>query len=220
MLFLGGFDPLFILCFMGALVIAVTVHEFAHNYVAYQMGDPTPAELGKLTLNPLAHVWWQGWIIFVLVGFAPLGFAQINPRRMRDPRWGYFFAVAAGPFSNLLLAIVAAIPARLLFGPVLMPFASPAAGSNVVALFLGLMVFQNVLLFMFNLLPLFPIDGWSMVYAVLPSDLAYTWESWRQYSQYILFGIIFLSFVAPQLNVLGTLIFDPVFRIYFTLIGA
>ncbi len=220
MLLLGSPSIPFLITFLLALVVAVTFHEFAHNYIAHLMGDPTPANNGKLTLNPMAHVFWQGWIMFILIGFAPLGFAQINPRLMNNPRWGYFAAVSAGPLSNLLLAIVFAIPAQLLFTPFELDAARVGATTDPIAMFFALSIFYNLILFMFNLLPMFPIDGWKMVWAVLPPDLAYTWESWQQYSQYALFGLIFISFAAPQLNLLGMLIFQPAFVIYRVLIGA
>ncbi|MEO1443081.1 MAG: site-2 protease family protein [Chloroflexota bacterium] len=219
MLLFNNPDPLFLLGFLLAMVVAVTVHEFAHNYVAYQMGDPTPAELGKLTLNPLAHVWWPGWIMFLLIGFAPLGFAQMNPNRMRNPRWGYFYAVAAGPFSNLFLAVVFALIANIVFSPALL-FAGPgASAANPLLIFLRLSVYLNCLLFMFNLLPLFPIDGWTMVYCLLPPDLAYTWGGWQQQTQYVLFGLIFLSFVPGFPPLLSYVVFNPATQIYFTLMG-
>ncbi len=222
MLLLGSPSIPFLITFLLALVVAVTVHEFAHNYVAHLMGDPTPASLGKLTLNPMAHVFWQGWIMFILIGFAPLGFAQINPRLMRNPRWGYFAAVSAGPLSNLFLALVFAIPARLLYSPFEIASAfggSVATPDGYLAMFFSLSIFYNLVLFMFNLLPLFPIDGWKMVWALLPSDLAYTWESWQTYSQYALFGLIFISFFAPQLNFLGILIFQPANAMFRAFIG-
>lgn len=224
MLLLGGFSPQFILALVLALLVAVTVHEFAHNYVAYLMGDQTPVRMGKLTLNPMAHVFWQGWLIFFLIGFAPLGFAQIDYRQMRNPRWGYFAAVAAGPFSNLLLAMLFGLVARIIYTPFEIQSATfgnaPFTPGNFFALLLGLMIFYNLILFMFNLLPLFPIDGWKMVWAILPSDLAYTWQSWQQYSQYALFGLILISFAAPQLDLLGPLIFQPAVTMFRTFIGA
>jgi Zn-dependent protease len=208
-----------------AVLLGMTVHEFAHNYIGYRMGDPVPAREGRLTLDPRVHINWFGFLMFVLIGFGILGQAPISASRMRNPRWGYLAAVAAGPFSNLLVAVLFAIPLRLLnLSPfVLGQVVFGGATSNPMeslALLFGQIVFWNVLLFVFNLLPFFPIDGWHIVLALLPPDLAYTWQRHAQTTQFILFGLILLSFARiPGLNVLSTLIFQPAYSIVRFLFG-
>jgi Zn-dependent protease len=193
------------------LLIAMTVHEFAHVYVAYRMGDMTGANMGRLTLNPLVHIQPLGFIMGVLIGFGILGSAPINPYQMRNPRWGYLAAVAAGPFSNLVLAAIFAIPFR---------FIPNLAGKDFIGDLFIQLVFLNVLLALFNIIPLFPLDGWSIMYSLLPPDQARWWEQNRTTSQYIFMGLILLSFVAPgQLNLLGTLIFEPSVTLTRLLIG-
>lgn len=198
-----------------AVGIGMTVHEFAHNYVAHLMGDWVPAQQGRLTLNPLVHINWMGWLMFALIGFGILGSAPIAAHRMRNPRWGFLAAVAAGPVSNLLLAIVFGI----LF-QVLTPLFMSGAVPLVIAQILQMIVLFNVLLFMFNLLPFFPLDGWHIVYALLPPDLAYTWGSpqWRQYSQFAFFAMILLSFTRI-FNIFGMLIGGPTNAITSILLG-
>ena len=93
-----------------AALVGMTVHEFAHCYVADRNGDPTPRSMGRITLNPLVHINWLGWAMWALVGFGILGSAPIEPRNLT--RRGYLAAVAAGPISNLLLALVFALPFR------------------------------------------------------------------------------------------------------------
>lgn len=185
-----------------AVLLGMTVHEFAHSFVADRMGDPTPRSMGRLTLNPFVHIHWLGFLMFVLIGFGILGSAPINPSRMRNPRWGTLAAVAAGPVSNLLLAIVFAVVLTLMPDGLLRGF---------VGVVLLQIVFWNVLLFVFNLLPLFPIDGWRIVLALLPPDLAWWWQRQQQTSQLIFFGLILLSW-APLggiPNFLGILIGQP-----------
>jgi Zn-dependent protease len=199
-----------------ALLVGMTVHEFAHNYVGHLMGDPVPAREGRLTLNPLVHINPIGWLMFLIVGFGILGQAPIAAHRMRNPRWGYLAAVAAGPFSNLLIAVVVGFSIRVLGGPEFL--------SNLPSLprtILIYMVYFNVLLFLFNLLPLFPIDGWYIAYALLPPDLAYRWERWQTYSTYVLFGLILISFAArpPIPNPLGIIIGEPTSAIVGLLLG-
>src|SRR5437868_14696953 len=94
----------------------MTVHEFAHNYAAYVMGDPTPKYNGRLTLSPLVHIDWMGWLMFAVIGFGIVGSAPIAPERLplNNRRWRWLVAVAAGPVSNLILAAVLAIVVRLL----------------------------------------------------------------------------------------------------------
>lgn len=203
---------------IAVLLIAMTIHEFAHAYVAYLAGDPTAADQGRLTLNPFVHINWVGFAMFVLIGFGFLGSAPVNPSRMRNPRWGYLAAVAAGPVSNLLLAIVVALPVRLGLLPVAVPIFSRFMPT--LAEFVGAIIFWNVLLFVFNLLPVFPIDGWTVVRMLLPVPARYTWDDLRMTTQYVLFGLIALSFVAPAgLNPLSLLIGVPTRTILRALIG-
>jgi Zn-dependent protease len=212
----------------------MTVHEFAHNYIAYLMGDDAPLRDGRLTLNPMVHINWFGFLMFLLVGFGILGTAPISAQRMGykrlgvrfGARWGYMLAVAAGPFSNLLLAIIFAIVLRLLN-------VNPQAIINgifygvgdgtflgTLTLLFGQIVRWNVLLFVFNLLPFFPIDGWHIVYALLPADLADTWQRYAQTSQYVLLGLILLSFLRiPGLDILSLIIVQPMISIIRILIG-
>jgi len=197
-----------------AVGLGMTIHEFAHNYVAHLMGDPVPAREGRLTLNPLVHINWVGWIMFALIGFGILGSAPIAAHRMRNPRWGYLAAVAAGPVSNLILAAVFGLVFRLL-----MPLAINQQLPYFVLLLLQMIIYFNVLLFVFNILPFFPLDGWHIVLALLPPDLAYTWQRWQQYTYFAFFALILLSFVGGSLNILGILIGQPVRAIYGALIG-
>jgi Zn-dependent protease len=204
-------SPLDLVARAIALLLGMTVHEFAHNYIAYQMGDPTPAREGRLTLNPLVHINPIGFLMGVLIGFGILGSAPISPYRMRNPRWGYMWAVAAGPISNLLLAIVFAIPMRL--------FPQVIASSQVLSIIFQEIIILNLLLAFFNVIPLFPLDGWSIALALLPPDLARWWQRNQQTSYYIFWGLILLSFIGPgQLNILGNLIFEPTIRVYYLLV--
>ena len=207
-------SPEEIISVLIALTIGMTIHEFAHSYIAHLMGDPTPQRMGRLTLNPLVHINWFGWLMFVLVGFGILGSAPIQPHLMRNPRWGFFASILAGPVSNLLVATVAGILFRLLT-PMMLAGTLP----DIIQTILYFMVFYNVLLFLFNLLPFYPIDGWHIVFALLPPEQARVWGSpqWRQYSQFALFGLILLSFTG--VNLLGRLISGPSSAITLTLLG-
>lgn len=204
LLFGSNLTPTLAAGILIAVLIGMTVHEFAHNYVAHLMGDPVPSREGRLTLDPSVHIHWPGFLMFVLIGFGILGTAPISAGRMRNPRLGYLAAVAAGPFSNLLLAVVFAIFFRM--------FGSTA---DVIAEVLYIVVLFNVLLFVFNLIPLFPLDGWHITLALLPAEQATWWQANAQTSQYVFLGLILLSFFPlPGIpNVFGLLIGEPTFFI-------
>ncbi len=203
------------------LGIGMTVHEFAHNYVGHLAGDPMPEKLGRLTLNPMAHINPMGWLMFVIIGFGILGSAPISASRMHrgrwGARWGILFAVAAGPISNLLLAAVTAIIVRVLGG-------SLDSFPYIVQIFFGYMIFWNVLLFFFNIIPLFPLDGYTIMGAILPPDLATRWYRHQQTSYYVFLGIIFLSIAISYVNLpipnpLSLLIGQPSFETTRLLVG-
>lgn len=218
--------PVTIVINLIVLGFAMTIHEFAHNYVGWRMGDPVPKAQGRLTLNPLVHINWIGWLMFAVIGFGILGSAPISAQRMRDPRWGFLAAVAAGPFSNLAVAIIFAIPLRILGWAQLGQFAyfrPEQAGAlgieGILAAFLFAMIYMNVLLFVFNLIPLFPIDGWHIILTLLPGTWlnrmqipvaiqqnmrpiaeflqrpAFKWRDWQQASYYLFIGLLLLSFL-------------------------
>lgn len=220
----------------------MTIHEFAHNYVAHRMGDPVPKQLGRLTLNPFVHINWMGWLMFAFIGFGILGSAPIAPHRMRNPRWGFMAAVAAGPLSNLALAIFTALIMRLLGPSFLVDL------PQFIWLFLVQMVILNLVLFVFNLIPLFPLDGWHIVLSLLPGYLlhrnqipdmirknvrplsaflqqpAYTWQRWQMVSYYILIALIFLSLAQSYTggllpDLLGGLIGPPISFLFGLMVG-
>lgn len=216
MLLSGNFSIEALVISLLVLLVGMTLHEFAHNYVGWKMGDPTPAQQGRLTLNPFVHINWIGWLMFALIGFGILGSAPISPYRMpqENRRWRWLAAVAAGPLSNLLLAAVFGLIFRLL--PQAFLFSN-----DFLAQFLTQMVYLNVLLFVFNLLPLYPIDGWQIVFSLLPPDLAYKWDQYKVYTQYAFFALILLSFLRiPGLpSILGLLITQPTISITRLLLG-
>jgi Zn-dependent protease len=211
--FASQLTPAIAIGILIAVLIGMTVHEYAHNLVAHWMGDPTPSREGRLTLDPSVHIYWPGFLMFVLIGFGILGTAPISASRMRNPRWGYLAAVAAGPFSNLLIAIVAG----LVFQIVPISFwADNLPLFNIVRM----IVLFNVLLFIFNLIPFFPLDGWHIVFTLLPADQAYWWERNAMMTQYIFLGLILASFILPpSLDLLGIFIGTPVVELQRLVMG-
>ena len=211
MLLTGNLSLELLIANLLVLLVAMTIHEWAHNFVAWKMGDPEPKRLGRLTLNPFVHINWIGWLMFALIGFGILGSAPISPYRMpyENRRWRWLAAVAAGPVSNLILAVIFALAMRLVLTT---DFAlSDSFFSTLVMTILRQGVIFNLILFFFNLIPLFPLDGWQIVLALLPPDLAHTWQKYQQMSYYAFFGLILLSFVQlPGIpNLLDLLVYQP-----------
>ncbi|MCA0456489.1 MAG: site-2 protease family protein [Chloroflexi bacterium] len=204
-------NPVSLLIRAVALLIGMTIHEFAHVYVAYRMGDNTGASQGRLTLNPLVHINPIGFLMGVLIGFGFLGSAPVNPYRMRNPRWGYLAAVAAGPFSNLIVAIVFAIPMRI--------FQQQIFGNDFLFQLFAQIIFLNIILAIFNIIPLFPLDGWSIMYSLLPPEQARWWQANQQNSYYLFMLLILLSFIGGQFNILGILISQPSTQLFRILVG-
>lgn len=199
-------------------LVALDVHEFAHAYVAYLMGDSTAKEQGRMTLNPLVNIYWPGYITAILFGIGILGSAPVNPYRMRNRRLGTFLAVGAGAVANLIIAALFAIPFRL----GMFQYEISGSGGELFPTFDSLlsdMVIYNVLLFVLNLLPLYPLDGWTVLQAALPPEWAIWWERNKQNSMYVFYGLIALAVVGPSLaaispvlaplNVLEWLLFAP-----------
>jgi len=188
-----------------ALIFAVVIHEVAHGYAAYLLGDPTAKRAHRLTLNPIAHLDLFGSVILPLVlvfSGSPvlLGWAKpvpFNPGYFRDPRRGIMIVGAAGPLINFLAALVSAVLFRLV-GQAFQPL----------ALFLLYFCATNLILGIFNLIPIPPLDGSRIVMGLLPDDLV------SAYLRLESFGFI-LIFVLLYLGVLDHIVFP----IYHFLLG-
>ncbi len=184
-----GLEPILIAPILITLVVSLTVHEFAHAWSADQLGDDTPRLAGRLTLNPLAHLDLWGSLMFIIAGF---GWAKPVPvnyfaLRRRTPA-GFMLVAMAGPFSNLLLAILAAIPFRMgLFTSGGIPTFS------TLVVFLSMFIYLNLILLFFNLLPIFPLDGEKVADYFLPPGGQDVLYRLRPYGPMILIAIILMG---------------------------
>jgi Zn-dependent protease len=191
--------------FFGCLVVAVILHEISHGVVALWFGDRTAKEAGRLTLNPIPHIDPFGSIVLpamgAIVGLPVLAWAKpvpVNPTRMRHPRRDMLFVSLAGPASNFLLMVVAALAARSLFDPATVPpvFNVPDLPLDVQILFLFAVV--NLFLGLFNLLPIPPLDGSSLIERVLPEPWLPHWYRFRPYGFLVLFLLVFSTGVISE----------------------
>ena len=198
------------------LLLSFPVHEFAHALAAYRLGDSTAKLFGRLTLNPIAHFDQVGGTMLVisilLTGF-PLGFAQtpVNPRNLRG-RYGEAIVAAAGPLSNLLLAALFAIPLRfLLSDPEL--FLSNLELANIV----HFIVRGSLILGLFNLIPIPPLDGGTIALSLVSPGTA--WRLRPMLAQYGFFLIILLIIPIGGQSLIGRILLPIADVIYAVLVG-
>jgi Zn-dependent protease len=198
-----------------ALVFGISVHEFAHAAAATWLGDPTPGRQGRLTLAPAAHLDVMGSLMFLIGGFGWGKPVQYNPYALRaSPRVGPAIVSAAGPISNVILAVIVAVVVRLL-SLAIGVFELPAG--VVITLFdlLDLIVYYNLILSFFNLIPVFPLDGFAILQGLLPPALADAFEGTRQYGFFILLLLLFAGS-----SVLGAFLYRPAIMLTRLLVGA
>jgi Zn-dependent protease len=185
--------PIFIS--FSVLLFSLTVHEMAHAWTADRLGDPTARLLGRVSLNPLVHADLFGTILFPLVAMisgAPLiGWAKpvpVNTRQLDHPRRDYVLVAAAGPASNLLIAIVASVALAAL------PISPQTLGERNVSVPLAMILSQlirlNVLLAVFNMIPIPPLDGGNVLAGVLPPSLAALVNTIRPYGFLLLYALV------------------------------
>lgn len=191
---MAGIDFSQLLVSFLVLVLSLTVHEAAHAWSAYRLGDPTARMLGRLSLNPAVHVDPVGTVLFPLIalvtGLPLIGWAKPVPvdiRHFRVPRRDFALVALAGPVSNLLIATAASA----LFVPLEHLAEGGAAVPDVVVSALLLTVIVNVLLAVFNLLPIPPLDGGNVLLGVLPEGAARVIEGLRPYGFLLLYGLMF-----------------------------
>ncbi len=186
-----------------AILFGLTIHEFSHGWVAWQLGDPTAKMMGRLTLNPLKHLDPIGTIALFLFRFGWAKPVPIDPRNFRHPTRDMAISSLAGPAANLLTAAVAGLILRVL---ILFHV------GGFIATLISYFVLFNLILCFFNLLPIPPLDGSRLLYHLLPPDLAAGYARLERYGFIILIGIIFLGQLTG-INLLW-LYMDPLLRIF------
>lgn len=196
----------YLAAFGVALVTGITFHEFSHAWAAYELGDSTAERQGRLSLNPVRHLDPMGTVMMFLVGFGWGRPTPVNPYRLRTgPKAGNALVAIAGPISNFVVATIAALPLRfgLVSSVASVNDIANASGEEIVGLFLVFLIFLNVLLGVFNLIPIHPLDGFKVAVGVLPGELSRQLQALAPWGPGILMTLIVLSWIAPQYNVLG-----------------
>jgi Zn-dependent protease len=183
-----------------ALLVSLTIHEFAHAFIAEKLGDPTPRIQGRITLNPLAHLDPLGSLAILLVGFGWGKPVMFDPYNLRSPKRDVALIALAGPASNLILATLLAI--------VLQAVSLPLFAQDVITFVIA----TNVGLAIFNLIPIHPLDGGKILIGLAPKDVAQEWDQiLHQYGTIILLFLILplnngrsavSSLISPIVNVI------------------
>ena len=198
------------------LLVSLTVHEAAHAWTADRLGDPTARQLGRVSLNPAVHVDPIGTVLFPLIALLTsvpvIGWAKpvpVDVRNLSRPRRDFMLIAAAGPASNLVLAVIASVCFAFVWGA--LPADNPAAhGLFTAATVLYGVVALNVMLAVFNMLPIPPLDGGNVLLGVLPPAAAVQFSRLRQYGFLILYALLltglFQRIVSPPTNAIVSLL--------------
>tara|TARA_B100001113_G_C20994834_1_gene572192 strand:- start:139 stop:768 length:630 start_codon:yes stop_codon:yes gene_type:complete len=201
----SNIDSQIIVLLVPALVFSLSFHEFAHAWMAYKLGDTTAARMGRLTLNPMSHLDPIGSIALLLMGFGWAKPVPVDARYLRNPRKDMVKVAAAGPISNIILAIIAALILRLLFSTELL--------TNSIKTFLIIFMQINITLAVFNLLPISPLDGSQILSPFLEKNFGpdIIWKM-QLYGPRILFFIILFSMVT-DIHIISFII-TPIFNLF------
>lgn len=214
--------------FIIAILIALSVHEAAHGYVAARLGDPTAYNAGRVTLNPLAHLDLMGTLLFFLVGFGWGKPVPVNPAYFHHPRRDNALVSLAGPASNLLLAALSFVGLALLarvvpisVNDLLSPVSGGSVGTQFLASLLGSLLFLNLGLMAFNLLPIAPLDGSHILEAFIPYQHQEAYDNVMRRGPFILLFLLFAErlFNFPFLSVWIEGLMSLVLRLFGVLFG-
>lgn len=175
-----------VLLSLPAVFLAMSFHEFAHAFTAYRLGDPTPKNQGRLTLDPLAHVDWLGLILFALFKFGWARPVQVNPSNFKDRKWGSILVSLSGPIANMLLSFAA----LAISVAIVVAFPYPHA---VLMGIIDRVVQLNIVFAILNLLPIPPFDGYHIIKGLFyRRNVKFFWN-YEYYGMFILFAFILLG---------------------------
>lgn len=197
-------DPKLLLPAAPVILLALTIHEWAHAYTANRLGDPTARLMGRMSLNPLVHLDLFGTLAIVLIGFGWAKPVPVNPNNLREPRRHMMWISLAGPLSNVGQAIV--------FGMLFQLFITghpTSAGGEFFTRMITYGVFINCALAVFNLIPVPPLDGSKIMYGMFSGMTAETMWKLERYGPIVLMGLIVLGYIS-RFDILWMIMGPPV----------
>src|SRR5664280_1105421 len=187
---MGNFDLARVLKFLPGIILGLTVHEYSHALVAYMCGDSTAKEQGRISLNPLKHIDPLDFIMLIFAGFGWAKPVQFNEQNLKNPKTDVIKIALAGPLSNAVIAMILSV--------IFVLFSTSLSGQIVSEVFRSA-IFINWALFVFNLIPLPPLDGSHLLLSQF-KKYPVLYNGMYKYGSFLLFGLIILSF-ATKLNV-------------------
>lgn len=200
--------------FVIVISLSFAYHEFAHAIVADRLGDPTPRQYGRITLNPFPHLSLVGFVLLLMFGFGG-AYTPVRPQLLRgDWRKSHALVAVAGPAANLIMALIFAGLYRLIETGIFPPSEATSLGLS----FAKSGVFWNLFLMAFNLVPIPPLDGFTILQGVLPREISVQLDGVRQYGMLILIAALFLL---PNVgfDLFGDFVFPSVRQLQFLLIN-
>jgi len=205
---LGDFATVALLRVVPAL-FCITIHELAHGYTAYKLGDPTAKNMGRLTLNPIKHIDPVGLLMMLTIGFGWAKPVPVDMRNFKHPKWHMAVTALAGPVSNLILAIIVMFILGLVsssLGVIIFNsdvyFINTTNVSEVIFEIIYFTVFLNIALAVFNMLPIPPLDGSKVLFSLLPEKIYYTVLKYERYGMIFLL-VIMVSQLLFNINIIS-----------------
>ena len=197
---------------LAGLIVGFTVHEFSHAFTAHMQGDSTARRMGRLTFNPIKHIDLLGFLLLLVVGFGWAKPVQVDPYNLRGGRLGMSLVAFAGPLSNFILAFILGLVFRFDLLPVVLQTRGISGVEEILGFAAFLAIFFNLILGIFNLIPLPPLDGSKVIGGLLPRVLYEPYLQFERYGWIPLIGLIgvnlFLSY-AFNINILGQILLPP-----------
>jgi len=209
-----GLLPENLIFLLPALLLALTVHEFAHAYVSHRLGDPTPKWQGRLTLNPIAHIDPLGLLMIMFFRFGWGKAVEIDPKYYRNRRQGIMLVSVAGPAANIVTAFVLVVThiSFLIF--------APGIAAGFVGELLSTAISLNIFLAVFNLLPIPPLDGSKILAGLLPSKYSYRFQAFtNQWGMWLLLLAVMTGITSYTVLPLGSFLLDVMYGAIFALVG-
>lgn len=199
---------------LPALLLTLTVHEFAHAYVSHRLGDPTPKWQGRLTLNPIAHIDPIGFLMIMFFRFGWGKAVEIDPKYYRNRRQGLMLVSVAGPAANIVTAFVLVV-AHIIF----LVFV-PGTEGGFVGELLSTAISLNIFLAVFNLLPIPPLDGSKILASLLPGKYSYRFQSFtNQWGMWLLLLVVMTGITSYTVLPLGRFLLDVMYGAVFAIVG-